>query len=139
LELRQASSNQTFTVSSYDAALNELVHGLFCGVTDFEELSQLVKQKVFSMRDLEKYLNNNLPWVVYLGILAFVPRVPPAIDSNMREPDHTIKESALWFWREAAMRIANPRLALVFWERFFLTYFESEAIHATKGSLGVFF
>lgn len=75
-----------------------------------------------------------VPWVVYLAICAFNPRIPPTIDPRMKEPDHTIKNSALWMWREAAMRIDNPRFAMVFWERFMLTYFECCAMHATKST-----
>lgn len=33
-------------------------------------------------------------------------------------------------FKEAATKIQEPRLALLFWERFFLLYFESVAIHA---------
>jgi hypothetical protein len=116
---------------SYERLINVLVHGLFCNNANFEELSQLAKNpKTPSSQDILSCIDRGFVWTAYLACWAYLPRLSPPRNRSQVNPDPAMQASSLWMFRECAMKIQEPRFALLFWERFFLLYFESCAIHA---------
>eukprot|EP01122_Echinamoeba_exundans_P011282 TRINITY_DN4432_c0_g2_i1.p1 TRINITY_DN4432_c0_g2~~TRINITY_DN4432_c0_g2_i1.p1 ORF type:complete len:2537 (+),score=455.07 TRINITY_DN4432_c0_g2_i1:648-7613(+) len=131
LDLKSSAAGSQSTSRAYERLINVLVHGLFCNNANFEELSQLAKNpKTPSTHEILSCIDRGFIWTAYLACWAYLPRLSPPRNRSLANPDPAMQASSLWMFRECAMKIQEPRLALLFWERFFLLYFESCAIHA---------
>lgn len=59
-----------------------------------------------------------MPWICYLALWGHQPRIPASLQFAQ------IEDSSLWLAHQVALKVQDPILALIFWERFFALYFE---------------
>eukprot|EP01125_Pyxidicula_operculata_P007844 TRINITY_DN2653_c0_g6_i1.p1 TRINITY_DN2653_c0_g6~~TRINITY_DN2653_c0_g6_i1.p1 ORF type:complete len:2577 (+),score=595.36 TRINITY_DN2653_c0_g6_i1:21-7751(+) len=108
--------------------INLFVHGLFCQQISFDYFGPILRQQPMNARDIVTNAASS-PWVSFAALFGYEPRLPPARLNNNAEPPRGVKDSALWLWKEAAMNVQSPFIALAFWERFFLLYFEVQSLY----------
>lgn len=103
---------------------NSLVNGLFFQQINFEDLVEYASRNPLPRAEILKLAATH-PWVSFIAIYGFAPRLPPPHRSgNLGEQRQQIENSSLWLWKEVAERVTDNVIALVFWERFFLLVFE---------------
>lgn len=79
--------------------------------------------------DINTLLSKGHVWLVYFLIWAYTPKHDAynldAVDMANPTPSERFRTSQLWKWFEAASSPhVSPAVALIFWERFFWSYFE---------------
>lgn len=77
-------------------------------------------------------LTVSVVWVAYCSALVFQPAFPREIThdhlpsmQNDNQLLNVFKESRIWLWKDLAMNTKDAILALLYWEQFFLMYFQA--------------
>jgi hypothetical protein len=114
--------------------LDAFAYTAFLSQAKFAEVTSLLPGGLKSLtgEDINTVLSRRLPWLAYFLLWAYQPSsdsyILSKIDITHPTPTEKFKSTSLWRWFEAASSPhLHPSTAIIFWERFFWTYFEAGA------------
>jgi len=102
---------------TFQLPLSHLVHGLFCQQVNFSDIGSILHRNPVAKDTIHKTATA-MPWICYLALWGHQPRIPASLQFAQ------IEDSSLWLAHQVALKVQDPILALIFWERFFALYFE---------------
>eukprot|EP01098_Paradermamoeba_levis_P015708 TRINITY_DN8114_c0_g1_i1.p2 TRINITY_DN8114_c0_g1~~TRINITY_DN8114_c0_g1_i1.p2 ORF type:complete len:300 (-),score=69.85 TRINITY_DN8114_c0_g1_i1:818-1615(-) len=118
--------------------LNKLIEGVFChgGSSSplVTHLKTVMMQKLFQKKDVMKFISCNYIWLAYAAALGSQSSMGLSVESLDQPLEKAIEGSTLEIWSTIAFSLNDNILGLIFWEKFFVLYFELAAKHSDLGN-----
>jgi hypothetical protein len=118
------------TEDSFGVLMDFLVREVWLNQWTFEPLLHSVVRANFAKKDVMRLHSSGHVWASAASVMGLQPAYPTDLQSSMPSQadanfNRVLKESRFWILKDLAISTKDSVLALIFWEQFFLLYFEA--------------